>query len=278
MAAEAKRAVRPHPQQMVKCPRCNSSETKFCYYNNYSTTQPRYFCKNCKRYWTDGGTLRNVPVGGGLRKNKRSKTKLAASSASPPPTLSAHQQKPSSSAPGSINVSGVNHSTIASHVGLPNPTPDTNHGLPHTPGYLVFNPRNYETDNQPTPITGQLPLYQQEVNYNHHIVPPPPLHMLAGGLKQTHEPTLGGTPYFSPYPWHPKDHERALSESMQPGGFHHSSESGSANYTMNNLVNVNDWQQISENLFGTGGEGNYVFMQPPPQSTHWADFDAGTRL
>lgn len=54
------------------CPRCGSSNTKFCYYNNYSLTQPRYFCKGCRRYWTKGGSLRNVPVGGGCRKNRRS--------------------------------------------------------------------------------------------------------------------------------------------------------------------------------------------------------------
>ncbi|KAL6992543.1 hypothetical protein U1Q18_010653 [Sarracenia purpurea var. burkii] len=59
----------PPPQQ--KCPRCDSLNTKFCYYNNYSLTQPRYFCKACRRYWTQGGTLRNVPVGGGCRKGKR---------------------------------------------------------------------------------------------------------------------------------------------------------------------------------------------------------------
>ncbi|CAK9181835.1 unnamed protein product [Ilex paraguariensis] len=58
-------------QQPLKCPRCDSSNTKFCYYNNYSLSQPRHFCKACKRYWTRGGTLRNVPVGGGCRKNKR---------------------------------------------------------------------------------------------------------------------------------------------------------------------------------------------------------------
>ncbi|GKA84177.1 zinc finger, Dof-type containing protein [Tanacetum coccineum] len=55
---------------LVKCPRCESTNTKFCYYNNYRKTQPRYFCKACKRYWTKGGTLRNVPIGGD-RKNKR---------------------------------------------------------------------------------------------------------------------------------------------------------------------------------------------------------------
>lgn len=60
-------------QPPLKCPRCDSSNTKFCYYNNYSLSQPRHFCKACKRYWTRGGTLRNVPVGGGCRKNKRVK-------------------------------------------------------------------------------------------------------------------------------------------------------------------------------------------------------------
>ncbi|XP_021769715.1 dof zinc finger protein DOF3.5-like [Chenopodium quinoa] len=56
------------------CPRCGSSNTKFCYYNNYSLTQPRYFCKGCRRYWTKGGSLRNVPVGGGCRKSRRSRS------------------------------------------------------------------------------------------------------------------------------------------------------------------------------------------------------------
>ncbi|CAK9228569.1 unnamed protein product [Sphagnum troendelagicum] len=53
------------------CPRCQSLNTKFCYYNNYSLTQPRHYCKNCRCYWTAGGTLRNVPVGGGCRKKKK---------------------------------------------------------------------------------------------------------------------------------------------------------------------------------------------------------------
>ncbi|CAE6185346.1 unnamed protein product [Arabidopsis arenosa] len=55
--------VKPTPPPQV-CARCDSDNTKFCYYNNYSLLQPRYFCKNCRRYWTHGGTLRNVPIGG----------------------------------------------------------------------------------------------------------------------------------------------------------------------------------------------------------------------
>ncbi|CAI9266860.1 unnamed protein product [Lactuca saligna] len=69
-----------HHHQDLKCPRCDSSNTKFCYYNNYNLSQPRHFCKSCRRYWTKGGVLRNVPVGGGIRKAKRSskpKSKLS---------------------------------------------------------------------------------------------------------------------------------------------------------------------------------------------------------
>ncbi|KAH7424596.1 hypothetical protein KP509_11G014800 [Ceratopteris richardii] len=54
----------------VPCPRCQSSNTKFCYYNNHNVNQPRHFCRDCQRYWTAGGSLRNVPVGSGKRKNK----------------------------------------------------------------------------------------------------------------------------------------------------------------------------------------------------------------
>ncbi|XP_061343236.1 dof zinc finger protein DOF5.7-like [Gastrolobium bilobum] len=66
-------STRPQEQGM-KCPRCDSPNTKFCYYNNYSLTQPRHFCKTCRRYWTKGGALRNVPIGGGCRKNKKVKS------------------------------------------------------------------------------------------------------------------------------------------------------------------------------------------------------------
>eukprot|EP00250_Pteridium_aquilinum_P013748 c21550_g2_i1 orf=701-1642(-) len=106
----------PAEPEPLKCPRCDSLETKFCYFNNYSTTQPRHFCRNCKRYWTAGGSLRNVPVGGGLRKhNKKSKLSKHAKDAfsgsssdefsspgNPPPLLHA---SPSSSADGVVDES-----------------------------------------------------------------------------------------------------------------------------------------------------------------------------
>ncbi|CAH9075000.1 unnamed protein product [Cuscuta epithymum] len=73
MVDRARQAKIALPEAGLKCPRCESTHTKFCYFNNYSLTQPRHFCKTCRRYWTRGGALRNVPVGGGCRRNKRSK-------------------------------------------------------------------------------------------------------------------------------------------------------------------------------------------------------------
>ncbi|XP_021743430.1 dof zinc finger protein DOF1.3-like [Chenopodium quinoa] len=67
-AGEQKQMRRP--DKILPCPRCNSSDTKFCYFNNYNVHQPRHFCKSCQRYWTAGGTVRNVPVGAGRRRNK----------------------------------------------------------------------------------------------------------------------------------------------------------------------------------------------------------------
>ncbi|KAG7621243.1 Zinc finger Dof-type [Arabidopsis suecica] len=59
--------VKPPPPPPRVCARCDSDNTKFCYYNNYCEFQPRYFCKNCRRYWTHGGALRNIPIGGSSR-------------------------------------------------------------------------------------------------------------------------------------------------------------------------------------------------------------------
>ncbi|KAF5752926.1 dof zinc finger protein DOF5.3-like [Tripterygium wilfordii] len=76
-------------KENLRCPRCDSSNTKFCYYNNYNLTQPRHFCKTCRRYWTKGGALRNVPIGGGCRKNKNTtiSTSISKSSANEIKTL-----------------------------------------------------------------------------------------------------------------------------------------------------------------------------------------------
>jgi len=114
------RAKLPRPEGTAICPRCNSDNTKFCYYNNYNIKQPRFLCKvrlllwvctpthclaaghifcstrchfpckiqchdrysricpqGCQRYWTEGGMLRNVPVGSGRRKSKNTQAREA---------------------------------------------------------------------------------------------------------------------------------------------------------------------------------------------------------
>ncbi|KMZ66779.1 hypothetical protein ZOSMA_289G00200 [Zostera marina] len=53
----------------IQCPRCDSLDTKFAYFNNYKTNQPRHLCKKCQRYWTEGGSQRSVPVGAARRKS-----------------------------------------------------------------------------------------------------------------------------------------------------------------------------------------------------------------
>ncbi|CAM8989569.1 unnamed protein product [Rhodiola kirilowii] len=62
-------------KQSLVCPRCESGNTKFCYYNNYNKSQPRHYCRSCKRHWTEGGTLRNLPTGVNKRSNTKTKSK-----------------------------------------------------------------------------------------------------------------------------------------------------------------------------------------------------------
>ncbi|XVE79596.1 hypothetical protein DITRI_Ditri14bG0071200 [Diplodiscus trichospermus] len=121
MSDRARLAKIPQPEAALKCPRCESTNTKFCYFNNYNLSQPRHFCKTCRRYWTRGGALRNVPVGGGCRRNKKNKS---SSSKSP---ASAEKQV------GSNSTSAVIPSEITGH--LPQQTPH----LPFMPSLQNFS-------------------------------------------------------------------------------------------------------------------------------------------
>ncbi|KAM3298917.1 hypothetical protein ACQJBY_040418 [Aegilops geniculata] len=91
-AVTNKNGQQQQQQAKLECPRCSSTDTKFCYYNNYSTAQPRHYCRTCRRYWTHGGTLRKVPVGGACRRGSGSSKRRrpsaephTTSSDSPPP-------------------------------------------------------------------------------------------------------------------------------------------------------------------------------------------------
>ncbi|GJV82352.1 DOF zinc finger protein DOF5.4-like protein [Tanacetum coccineum] len=107
-----------HTPQALKCPRCDSSNTKFCYYNNYNLSQPRHFCKSCRRYWTKGGVLRNVPVGGGCRKTKRSKPKNRNSSHE-----ASESRKTANSNSSSDSSSLTGNTTASAPVPVPAPGP-----------------------------------------------------------------------------------------------------------------------------------------------------------
>nr|CAD1839700.1 unnamed protein product [Ananas comosus var. bracteatus] len=54
----------PQPEPALKCPRCDSTNTKFCYFNNYSISQPLYFCKTCRRYWIRATPQRGAAAAG----------------------------------------------------------------------------------------------------------------------------------------------------------------------------------------------------------------------
>jgi len=119
MTERARLAKIPQPEPGLKCPRCESTNTKFCYFNNYSLSQPRHFCKTCRRYWTRGGALRNVPVGGGCRRNKRTKSsKSNSSSAASASGAGGTSSSTSSTATGGSSAGGASGAGIMpSHQG-----------------------------------------------------------------------------------------------------------------------------------------------------------------
>ncbi|KAK4421487.1 Dof zinc finger protein DOF4.6 [Sesamum alatum] len=120
-----RKITRPQREQALNCPRCNSSNTKFCYYNNYSLSQPRYFCKTCRRYWTEGGSLRNIPVGGGSRKNKKS----SSSSSSTTTTTLSTSTTTSSSSPANFTSKKLPDLIIPQHQNPKNSAPELTQDL-----------------------------------------------------------------------------------------------------------------------------------------------------
>ncbi|KAG2595112.1 hypothetical protein PVAP13_5KG052600 [Panicum virgatum] len=103
----------------LPCPRCESVDTKFCYYNNYTQSQPRHFCRTCRRYWTRGGALRNVPVGGGTRKATPVTRRKRPASTPPAPPAGAGVPLP----PPPLTASGPHAALLRQYGGLPFPAP-----------------------------------------------------------------------------------------------------------------------------------------------------------
>lgn len=121
IGGSGERKPRPQLPEALKCPRCDSNNTKFCYYNNYSMSQPRYFCKACRRYWTHGGTLRNVPIGGGCRKNKHASRFVLGSHTSSSSSATYAPLSPSTNA-SSSNMSINKHMMMVPNMTMPTPT------------------------------------------------------------------------------------------------------------------------------------------------------------
>ncbi|KAL2515345.1 Dof zinc finger protein DOF5.6 [Forsythia ovata] len=139
------RRLRPPHDQALKCPRCDSTHTKFCYYNNYSLSQPRYFCKTCRRYWTKGGTLRNIPVGGGCRKNKKISSKKSSND------IHSNHQSPSSSLLNQQNPAGILSSDNNNPTDLQLSFPDHMQFSHLNNNGFLTNP-NFNILENPTPI------------------------------------------------------------------------------------------------------------------------------
>ncbi|CAL4993764.1 unnamed protein product [Urochloa decumbens] len=108
----------PKPEPGLKCPRCGSTNTKFGYFNNYSFAQPRHLCRDCHRYWTRGGVLRDIPVGAPCRRRRRAKGnkyKAAASSAAATAaSASATPATTSSSTSCTVNEAPILQATVSS--------------------------------------------------------------------------------------------------------------------------------------------------------------------
>jgi hypothetical protein len=122
--ADAETATEAHGGD--PCPRCESRDTKFCYYNNYNTSQPRHYCRSCRRYWTKGGSLRNVPVGGGSRKANSSSSSSSAS-ASPRRAKNSKRRRVALAAPpeaepepSTVDDAGAAEEAVVGAVGNPN--------------------------------------------------------------------------------------------------------------------------------------------------------------
>ncbi|THG07385.1 hypothetical protein TEA_016177 [Camellia sinensis var. sinensis] len=176
------RRVRPQHDQALKCPRCDSTHTKFCYYNNYSLSQPRYFCKTCRRYWTKGGTLRNIPVGGGCRKNKKVSSKKSNDNNN---VSMSNPQNPGSSSrsPTDLQLSfpevQFSHLTnlIGSHGGIGSGNPSF---LESKYGAMLENPRAID--------------FMEESSRSHDFMGSGEVGMMGGGLggEMSHHHGLGG--------------------------------------------------------------------------------------
>jgi hypothetical protein len=167
--------------QSLRCPRCDSSNTKFCYYNNYNLTQPRHFCKTCRRYWTKGGALRNVPIGGGCRKNKT-------------PTMSASVGKSSSGKMKTIS-SEIGRSGGLGSTGFDPDLPSSPilWGSPQNSHLLALLRATQNPNPSPNPLTNSVNVKEEGNMVGSHMMSTDPA-VATGGLNARGFDPLGQVP------------------------------------------------------------------------------------
>nr|QYF06665.1 Dof [Betula platyphylla] len=147
------RRLRPPHDQALKCPRCESTHTKFCYNNNYNLSQPRYFARP-----VEGIGPKEAPLGTFLsavdaRKNKKFSVKK---SNDQPMTHQNHPGSSSSHNPTDLQLSfpeaQLSHLTniLGTHgtLGNPNYMDARYHGMMENPRPIDFMEskldRNYD--------------------------------------------------------------------------------------------------------------------------------------
>ncbi|KAM0953553.1 putative transcription factor C2C2-Dof family [Dioscorea sansibarensis] len=162
MAERARLAKIPQPETALKCPRCDSTNTKFCYFNNYSLSQPRHFCKTCRRYWTRGGALRNVPVGGGCRRNKRSKSTGGGTSSKSTSTTTTTADRHSGASSSSSTATSASGGVIPSNLVAPNHLPPFMASLHSLTDYTA-TPNNISLN-----FPGIQPIDHHQHHHHHH--------------------------------------------------------------------------------------------------------------
>ncbi|KAI4304374.1 hypothetical protein MLD38_039895 [Melastoma candidum] len=148
----------PPPKQPLQCPRCNSMSTKFCYYNNYSLSQPRHFCKDCRRYWTHGGHCRNIPAGG--NHSKKSCSKATSTSEAPSADVS------------SLSTTSAETSLQSNAYLGPGVNPSRSLSMPPQPagGYMLPSYSSFD-DGLLSPVIGNPPpLDYQQDTFNSQLV------------------------------------------------------------------------------------------------------------
>ena len=179
-----------------QCPRCASRDTKFCYYNNYNTAQPRHFCRACRRYWTLGGSLRNVPVGGSTRKRPR-------------PRPARHTRAMAAAAFGAAAMATPSTTTTASDGGSPFASPATFQGVGGGGGLLLssllLGSVSASSSASPLLALGAAPLLEGRLGFDLGFGDA----ALGGGggggahaadLPHHHQLPLGGGPPLLPWP------------------------------------------------------------------------------